>query len=130
MESWVISLLIAIVGIISTFSVLKANVARLNEIIKELEGKIQTLEKAINQNSPVISHLSKKGHDIEEKLIAHAISIMELKEKTEQAPSKEFIRNEFVSKETFSRAEKIIEEKLDAVNKTLNKILDSLEKIR
>ena len=128
MESWVISLLIAIVGIVSTFSVLKANVSRLNEIIKELEGKIQTLEKAINQNAPVISHLSKKEDDIEEKLTAHAVSIMELREKTEQAPSKEFVRGEFVSKDMFLRAEKSIEEKFDSVNKTLNKILDSLER--
>ena len=123
-----ISLLIATAGIISTFSVLKANVSRLNEIIKELERKIQTLEKTINQNSPVVNHLSKKEDDIEAKLAAHALSIIELKEKTEQAPSKEFVRSEFISKDTFLRAEKNIEEKLDTVSKTLGKILDKLEK--
>ena len=128
MESWIVSLLIATVGIISTFSVLKANVSRLNEIIKELEGKIQTLEKAINQNAPVINHLSKKEDNIEEKLTTHAVNIMGLMEKTEQAPSKEFVRSEFVSKDTFLRAEKNLEDKFNAVNKTLNKILDSLEK--
>ena len=128
MESWVISALIAVAGVASTFSLLKANVSRLDVIIKELEGKIQTLEKAINQNSPVINHLSKKEDDIEAKLSAHAISIMGLKEKAQQVPSKEFIRTEFVPKDLFLRAERGLEGKFDAVSKTLNKILDRLEK--
>ena len=128
MESWIISVIIATVGIISTFSVLKANVSRLNEIIKELEGKIQALEKTIHQNSPVLNHLSKKEDDIEGRLSTHAVNITGIKEKLEQVPSREFIRSEFVSKDVFLRAEKSIEDKFNAVNRTLNKILDSLEK--
>lgn len=130
MEGWLISLFIATAGVISTFSVLKANVSRLNDIIKELEGKMQVLEKAINQNAPVINHLSKKEDTIEAKLNAHAISIQGLKEKAEQAPSKEYIRSEFVTKELFLRAERNIEDKFDSVNKTLNKILNKLESDR
>ena len=130
MESWMVSLFLAVAGVVSTFSVLKTNVSRLNDIIKELEGKIQTLEKAINENSPVINHLSKTEDIIGAKVEAHSINITGLKEKVDQTPRMKDIRAEFVSKELFLRTEKGVEDKFDAVNNTLNKILDKLEENR
>ena len=127
MESWMVSVVVALVGVVSTFAVLRSNVHRLNETNKEQAKKLEQLERFGNENAPVIAHLSKAEDLMFAKLDAHSESLTSLKEQVGQAPSMKEVRDEFVTKELFMQMQKHMDEKFDHVDKGLAKILSKLE---
>lgn len=130
MESWMVSVVVALVGVVSTFAVLRSNVHRLNETNKDQAKKIEQLERFGNENAPVIAHLSKVEGLMFAKIDAHSESLTSLKEKVGQAPSMKEVRDEFVTKELFMQMQKHMDEKFDHVDKGLAKILSKLEERR
>ena len=127
MESWMISVTVALVGVVSTFAVLRSNVHRLNETNKEQGKKLEELERFHNKNTPVIIHLSKVEGLMFSKLDSHSETLTKLKEQVSQAPTMKEVRDEFVTKELFLQMQKHMDERFDSLGKTLNKILDKLE---
>ena len=130
MESWMVSIAVALVGVVSTFAVLRSNVNRLNETNKEQEKKIEQLERFRNEKSPVIAHLSKVEGLMFAKIDSHSEALTSLKEQVSQAPSMKEVRDEFVTKELFLQMQKHMDEKFDNLDKGLAKILDKLEEKR
>lgn len=127
MESWMVSVVVALVGVVSTFAVLRSNVHRLNETNKEQGKKLEELEKFRNESAPVIAHLSKVEDSMFAKIDSHSESLTALKEQVGQVPSMKEVRDEFVTKELFLQMQKHMDEKFDHLDKGLGKILDKLE---
>ena len=127
MESWMVSVAVALVGVVSTFAVLRSNVNRLNETNKEQAKKLEEVDEFRNKNAPVIAHLSKVQDLMFAKIDAHSESLTSLKEQVTQAPSMKEVRDEFVTKELFLQMQKHMDEKFDHLDKGLAKILDKLD---
>jgi len=98
-ESWMISLVIAIVSIIGNFAVLKYMVT---ELKKEQQNIIRTLDKY--------------GDDI-----------VRLNTRSELAITAKDVDNKYVSKEMFRQMEKHIDDKVDILRDGIEKILNKLE---
>ena len=130
MESWIVSVAIALVGVVSVFAVMRANVNSLNEENKEQAKKLEQLEKFRNENEPVIAHLSKVEGLMFTKIDLHSELLTALKEQVGQAPSMKEVRDEFVTKELFLQMQKHMDEKFDHLDRGLGKILDKLEEKR
>ena len=113
MESWIVSVVVALVGVVSTFAVMRSNVHRLNETNKEQAKKLEELEKFRNENAPVIAHLSKVEDSMFAKIDSHSESLTSLKEQVGQVPSMKEVRDEFVTKELFLQMQKHMDEKFD-----------------
>ena len=130
MESWIVSVAVALVGVISTFAVMRSNVHRLTETNKEQGKKLEELEKFRNENAPVIAHLSKVEGLMFKKIDGHSAVLASLKEQISQVPSMREVRGEFVTKELFLQFEKHIDGRFDGLSKGFNKglaeILDKL----
>lgn len=127
MENWMISMGIALVGVISTFAVLRANVQRLNEVNKDQAKKLEDAEKFINEKRPMLEHLSKSEEQFFKRMNAQGDDLTSLKEKISQAPTMKEVRAEFVSKELFLQMQKHIDEKFDRLENGIQKILTKLE---
>ena len=128
MESWVISVIIAGVGVVSSFAVIKQKVNEGGSKDTEQDQRLALLEKFMNEKKPLLEHLSKVEHAFGKKLDEHGNSIVELRERLSQNPTMKEVRDEFVSKEMFKQMEKHIDEKFDRVEMGLSKILEKLEK--
>ena len=126
MESWMISLVIAFIGVISSFAVIKQKVNEGGSKDKEQDHRLKDLEKFMNEKQPLLVHLSKIEHAYGKKLDEHSSAIVAVKEKITQAPTMKEVRDEFVSKEMFKQMEKHIDEKFDRVELGLSKILEKL----
>ena len=130
MESWIVSVAIALVGVVSVFAVMRANVNSLNEENKEQAKKLEQLEKFKSENVPVIKHLSNVENLAFKKIDNHSNLLTSLREQIGQVPSMREVRDEFVTKELFLQMQKHMDEKFDHLDKGLGKILDKLEERR
>jgi hypothetical protein len=118
MESWMISLGIALLGYVAMFVTTKSQTQQNSKDIEKLQN--------IN-----VSH--KKEDDIAHGSIFTKLDIAnevlaEHKVKLGTAPTMEQVRAEFVSKEMFKQMEKHIDEKFDKLENGIDKILNKLEK--
>ncbi len=107
MESWMISIVIAIVGVVSTFAITK--------------NKVENNDKQIEAIFKILKGLGEKVDIHSESLSEHKVMIKSSMTMT-QADSK------FVSKELFKQMEKHIDEKFDKLENGIEKILTKLEK--
>ena len=128
-EGWMVSLIIALIGVISSFSVIKQKVNEGGSKDTEQDERLKVLEKFMNEKTPFLDHLSKVENAYGKKLDEHSNALVEVKEKITQAPTMTEVRNEFVSKEMFKQMEKHIDEKFDKLENGIEKILYKLEKV-
>jgi len=140
MESWMVSLGISVVAVVSTFAVLRQKVAdsivrdqeqdiRFKEFTIKLDETIAELQKFKNKSEPHLEHLSRVEQALTKKLDLHSENITKLNQQISQAPTMKEVRDEFVSKEMFHQMQKHIDEKFDKLEMGLTKILDKLEKV-
>ena len=59
-EGWMISLFIAVVTLVSSYAVMKANVAKSSKTIDTLVDENKILKEFMNSKLPLLNHLSKK----------------------------------------------------------------------
>ncbi len=133
MESWMISLIIVIAGVVSTFAVIRQKVNEGGDKDFEQDKRLTNLEKFMNEKTPMINHLINHFNKTEEaygkKLENHSTRLTELQEKITQTPTMNEVRTEFVTKEMFKQMEKHIDEKFDKLESGIEKILSKLEKV-
>ncbi len=103
-----ISIVIAIVGVISTFAITKNKVENNDEQIKAVFKMLKGHGDKIDSHS--------------ESLVAHQVEI-------KSTVTMKEVRAEFVSKELFKQMEKHIDEKFDKLENGIEKILTKLEKV-
>ncbi len=108
MESWMLSLVIAIVGVISTFAVTKNKV---------------------DNNDKQIEALFKMNKSIGEKVDNHGESLSEHKVMIKSSMTMNDADNKYVSKEMFQQMEKHMDDKFDRLENGIEKILTKLEKV-
>ena len=146
MQDWMLSVLIAGVGFVSTFAVLKQKVAnsvtrdveqdiRFKEYKNKTEQVIVELQKFKNETVPAIEHYSRIEVGYGKKIDYQAQEITKLNQQISQAPTMKEVREEFVTKEMYKQMQKHIDEKFDKMevsqdktNEMLNQILIRLEK--
>jgi len=107
MESWVISLVIAVVGVVSTFAVTK--------------NKVDNNDKQIEAIFKILKGLG-------EKVDIHSESLSEHKVMIKSSMTMQQADNKYVSKEMFKQMEKHIDEKFDKLENGIEKILNKLER--
>ena len=146
MQDWMVSVVIASIGFISTFAVLKQKVAdalkrddEQDAVFKEFRNKIEAeflaLHKFENEGKPHLEHLSRVEQAISKKVDFQAQEITKLSQQITQTPTMKEVREEFVTKEMYKQMQKHIDEKFDKMeasqdktNEMLNQILIRLEK--
>ena len=107
-ESWMISLLISIIGLIAVLAVGKY--------------KTEANERAIETERKARQAIGDKLDKISEEVVAHNA-------RTIGVPTMEDVRKEFVSKEMFRQMEKHIDTKFDDMGKLLNKFSNGQDEI-
>lgn len=107
MESWIISIVIAIVGVVSTFAITK--------------NKVENNDKQIEAIFKILK-------DLGEKVDLHSESLSEHKVMIKSSMTMTQADNKFVSKELFKQMEKHIDEKFDKLENGIEKILAKLVK--
>lgn len=107
MESWMISIVIASVGVISSFAITK--------------NKVENNDKQIEAVFKILKGLG-------EKVDMHSESLSEHKVEIKSTVSMKEVRAEFVSKELFKQMEKHIDKKFDKLESGIEKILNKLAK--
>ena len=117
MESWMISLAIAICASIATFITIK-NSATQNA--KDIEKIQETSIQHKREEDKLHIALFEKIDKANETLAEHKV-------KLGASPTMENVRAEFVSKEMFKQMEKHIDEKFDKLESGIEKILDKSE---
>lgn len=128
MESWMVSLVIALVGVVSSFAVIRQKVNEGGNKDQEQDKRLTDLEKFMNEKNPMLNHFSKIEEAYGKKLDTHSRDITELQQKITQTPTMTEVRNEFVTKEMFKQMEKHIDEKFDKLESGIEKILNKLDK--
>lgn len=128
MESWMVSLVIALVGVVSSFAVIRQKVNEGGNKDQEQDKRLTELEKFMNEKNPMLNHFSKIEEAYGKKLDNHSRDITELQQKITQTPTMTEARNEFVTKEMFKQMEKHIDEKFDKLESGIEKILNKLDK--
>ena len=128
MESWMVSLVIALVGVVSSFAVIRQKVNEGGNKDQEQDKRLTELEKFMNEKNPMLNHFSKIEEGYGKKLDNHSRDITELQQKITQTPTMTEVRNEFVTKEMFKQMEKHIDEKFDKLESGIEKILNKLDK--
>lgn len=128
MESWMVSLVIALVGVVSSFAVIRQKVNEGGNKDQEQDKRLTELEKFMNEKNPMLNHFSKIEEGYGKKLNKHSMDITELQQKITQTPTMTEVRNEFVTKEMFKQMEKHIDEKFDKLENGIEKILNKLDK--
>ena len=148
MESWMVSIIIAGVGVISTFAVLKQKVAdsisrdteqdiRFKEYRDKVDGELHSLQKFKNETTPAIDHYSRIEVSYGKKIEYLTQEITKLNQQITQAPTMKEVRDEFVTKEMYKQLEKHIDEKFtkmeanqEKANEMLHQVLVTLKKGR
>jgi hypothetical protein len=108
MESWIISVIIAVVGVISTFAVTK--------------NKVENNDKQIEAIFKMLKGFGEKVDNHSESLSEHKVMI-----KSSMTMSQ--ADNKYVSKEMFKQMEKHIDGKFETLENGIEKILLKLEKV-
>jgi hypothetical protein len=138
MQDWMLSIVIAGVGFISTFAVLKQKVTdsvirdneqddRFKEYKNKIDEEIQGLQKFKNETLPAIEHYSRIEQGYGKKLDYHSQEITKLSQQISQAPTMKEVRDEFVTKEMYKQMQKHIDEKFDKLENGIEKILFKLD---
>jgi len=125
-ESWMISSIIAIIGFISTFAVMRSKVISLEARLKKLDDTVEELKKFMNSYKPVIDHLSKEEDAITKTCEEHSSDIQKLKYQAEKTITMEQVRPEFVTKEMFKQVEKHFDSKFHSMEKKFENGMDKL----
>ena len=128
MESWMLSLGIAVAGSIAAFAVTRHLVATHSLKIKAQEqshkdlkeNEIRDLVKFKDESSPLLTHLSKAEDALRAKIDSQAEAIVALKEKANNAATMKEVRTEFVSKELFLALEKHIDSRFTNLEKKMD----------
>ena len=128
-EGWMISLFIAVVTLVSSYAVMKANVAKSSKTIDTLVDENKILKEFMNSKLPLLNHLSKKENFTDGKIESMGKEIVELRTQLAQVPTMKDVRKEFVSKEIFLQMEKHMDEKFDGLQVMLMKVLANQEKM-
>ncbi len=108
MEGWMISLVIAVVGVVSTFAITKNKV---------------------DNNDKQIEVIFKMLKGLGDKVDTHSESLSEHKVMIKSSMTMSDADTKFVSKEMFKQMEKHIDEKFDKLENGIEKILNKLEKV-
>lgn len=124
----IISLVIAIIGAVATYAVMRNNVDRLVKENEKLKEDFAELEKFKNETKPQFFAMSKSCDEIKDKQAEQAQTIAQLKEQIAQAPTMKEVRQEFVTKEMFKQMEKHIDEKFSLVQHGIDEILKKLDR--
>lgn len=124
----IISLIIAIVGAVATYAVMRNNVDRLVKENEKLKTDFAELEKFKNETKPQFYAMTKACDEIKDKQAEQAQTIAQLKEQIAQAPTMKEVRQEFVTKEMFKQMEKHIDEKFSLVQHGIDEILKKLDR--
>lgn len=124
----IISLIIAIVGAVATYAVMRNNVDRLVRENEKLKTDFAELEKFKNETKPQFYAMTKACDEIKDKQAEQSQIIAQLKEQIAQAPTMKEVRQEFVTKEMFKQMEKHIDEKFSLVQHGIDEILKKLDR--
>lgn len=124
----IISLVIAIIGAVATYAVMRNNVDRLVKENEKLKEDFAELEKFKNETKPQFFAMSKSCDEIKDKQAEQSQIIAQLKEQIAQAPTMKEVRQEFVTKEMFKQMEKHIDEKFSLVQHGIDEILKKLDR--
>lgn len=124
----IISLIIAIVGAVATYAVMRNNVDRLVKENEKLKTDFAELEKFKNETKPQFYAMTKACDEIKDKQAEQSQIIAQLKEQIAQAPTMKEVRQEFVTKEMFKQMEKHIDEKFSLVQHGIDEILKKLDR--
>jgi len=129
MDTWIISPLIIIAGFIGTFAVIRSKVVVGESKNIKQDERIEILEKFMNNNTPLLTHLSKSENTIFSKLDIHSNNITTMQQQIGQSPTMKEVRDEFMTKEMFRQVEKHIDTRFDSFEKKFDGLSDGLEKI-
>ena len=80
-ESWMVTLLISVVTIVSSFAVIKVKVKEGDERDIQHENRLKKLEQFMNENKPVLLHFNKIEDSFTHKIDEHGKAIVELYQK-------------------------------------------------
>jgi len=145
MEDWMVSLVIASIGVVSTFAVLRQKVAdsiqrdidqdeEFNTYKEKLSNSIEELQKFRNETSPAIEHYSRIEVGYGKKIDYLTQEITKLNQQITQAPTMKEVRDEFVTKEMYKQLEKhidikfnILEDNQNKANSMLNSLVTTLK---
>jgi len=127
MESWMVSVIVAIVTLIAGYAVLRNNVSKGMDADKAQDKKIEVLEKFMNEKKPLLDHLSKVEEAYGKKIDCQAKELIELKTKLASIPTMREVRDEFVSKEVYLQMEKHIDEKFAGLQSGVSEILKTIK---
>lgn len=127
--SWLISIVIAVIGYIAMAVTVKnkteqnskdieANKTECKEAITAINGK---LESHFKEDDVIHGRIFGKLDKASEELATHKVQLA-------NSPSMEQVRNEFVSKEMFKQLEKNIDHKIDTTEKHLVDKVDTMGK--
>lgn len=134
MESWMVSLGIAVTGAIAAFAVTRhlvssqgAEIKALKEAHKSLrETEVKELKTFKDEKLPLLNHLSRAEDFLKEKTDKQSEDIVFLKEKVNNAATMKEVRIEFVSKELFLAMEKHIDSRFGHLEKSMDKGFESV----
>ena len=121
-QGWEISLVIAIMGVVAMFAVMKSKVNEGGTKDKEQDFRIKELEKFQNEKSPFLDHLSRFENSTLDKLETHS-------KKLSSSSTMKEVRDEFVTKEMFAKVEKHIDTRFDSFEKKFDNLSDGQEQI-
>ena len=107
-ESWMVSLIVSIVGVIAVLAVGKY--------------KTEQNQKDLNDEKAARISIGTELKDVKEEMAEYKVRL-------HNAPSMEDVRKEFVSKEMFRQMEKHIDGKFESMGKSLEKIFDNQNKM-
>lgn len=130
---WEISLIIAVMTFVitfaSTFGAMKSKATAADIKDKEQDKNFVILNKFMNENVPLLRHLSKAENAIVDKQEEQSKDIVSLKQKIAHSPTMKEVRDEFLTKEIFIQFEKHIDTRFDHFEKKFDTIADGQEKI-
>lgn len=129
MELITTDIIIAASAIVGSAAITKYKVSESNSKIIALENAVSELKEFMNSNKPMLQHFSRIENAYGNKIDEHSGAIVELHQKTSQAPTMNEVRAEFVSKEMFTQMEKHIDEKFNKLDNELDKIDNGIKLI-
>lgn len=127
MESWMISLGLAISGLIAGYAVMRATVSKGVEVANKQNSKIEYLDKFMNETKPALEHYSRIEMAYGKKLDILSSELIEAKTRFNQSPTMREVREEFVSKEVYLQMGKHIDEKFVGLQNGISNILKELK---
>lgn len=122
-----ISLGLAISGLIAGYAVMRATVSKGVEVANKQNSKIEYLDKFMNETKPALEHYSRIEMAYGKKLDILSSELIEAKTRFNQSPTMREVREEFVSKEVYLQMGKHIDEKFVGLQNGISNILKELK---